>query len=219
MSPRLKLLIIFPIFSFKSKKSAIFAEHKGSHQPNSGNKPMILTDSMLDAAFKFRMTEPWNKLKESDIFAVKLSDDTIVYCSIMGNGGLHHALGIYIGSEGFSTYLNSLYSGGMNQAELWSISTEFDCINCDFMQAKEIEEQVKKAIRNYAERNDIKIPRKNGWIDFTRHSPYKVQWNITDPHDAFVAEETLRAATFFVNEFQEKSFSDVNLAPWASVPR
>ena len=168
---------------------------------------------MLDAAFKFRMTEPWNKLKESDIFAVKLSDDTIVYCSIMGNGGLHHALGIYIGSEGFSTYLNSLYSGGMNQAELWSISTEFGCINCDFMQAKEIEEQVKKAIRNYAERNDIKIPRKNGWIDFTRHSPYKVQWNITDPHDAFVAEETLRAATFFVNEFQEKSFSDVNLDP------
>ena len=48
---------------------------------------MILTDSMLDAAFRFRETEAWKTLDDSNVFAVRLSDGQTVYCSIMGNGG------------------------------------------------------------------------------------------------------------------------------------
>lgn len=179
---------------------------------------MILTDSMLNAAFKFRETEAWKELTDSDIFAVKLSDGTTVYCSVMGNAGTHHSLGIYIGDEGFATFLYTLAADRMDTIDALSASIEFDCINCDFMQAKDIDDCVKKVIRDYAERNSIKIPRKSGWIDFTRFSPYKGQWNITDEHDAFVAKEALKAATFFAKEFKGKSYDDVYLDPMGKYP-
>ena len=51
---------------------------------------------MLDAAFGFRKTEAWKELNDANIFAVRLSNGKTVYCSIMGNGGEHHSLGIYI---------------------------------------------------------------------------------------------------------------------------
>ena len=79
------------------------------------------------------------------------------------------------------------------------LATLFDCINCDYMQAKDIDEDVKKAIRKYADNHGVKIPRKHGWIDFTRHKPYRGQWCIIDKNDAMIAEEALRAATFLAN--------------------
>lgn len=179
---------------------------------------MILTDSMLDAAFKFRETEPWAELADSDIFSAILSDGTQVYCSIMGHGGQHHALGIYIGSQGFSTFLRTLEADRMNIFDALGSSSEFDCINCDFMQAKDIRSEVKQVIRDYAERQSLKIPRKHGWIDFTRHSPYYGPWFITDEHDAFVAEEALRAATFFVQKFYDTSYAGVHLDPNGKYP-
>ena len=179
---------------------------------------MILTDAMLDAAFKFRDTEPWAELADSDVFSVILSDGTQVYCSIMGHGGQHHSLGIYIGSQGFSTFLMTLEGDKMNTFEVLCSSTEFDCINCDFMQAKGLHPEVKKTIRDYAERHSLKIPRKHGWIDFTRHSPYHGAWCITDEYDAFVAEETLRAATFFVQRFNETSYAGVHLDTEGNYP-
>lgn len=174
---------------------------------------MILTDTMLDAAFKFRFTEAWEILDDSNVFSVKLSDGTLIYCIVMGQGGSHYSLGIYIGEKGFSTYLKSLIANEYsNIASTLSLSSEFDCINCDFMQAKDIESDIKHTIRNFAERHNIKIPRKRGWIDFTRFVAFRGQSNIINEHDAYVAEEALKAATFFINELKSgKSFSDVHL--------
>lgn len=139
---------------------------------------MILTDSMLDAAFRFRETEAWKMLDDSNIFAVRLSNGQNVYCTIMGNGGEHYSLGIYIGEDGFSSYLRILNSDGSMINNLRYV-TKADCINCDFMQAKEIDNKVKKIIRQYAESHGISIPRKHGWVDFARVKPYKAQWFIT----------------------------------------
>ena len=172
---------------------------------------------MLDAAFGFRETEAWKELNDANIFAVRLSNGKTVYCSIMGNGGEHHSLGIYIGEEGFSSYLRILNSDGSMINNLRYV-TKADCINCDFMQAKEIDNKVKKIIRQYAESHGISIPRKHGWVDFTRVKPYKAQWCITDSNDAMIAEEALRAATFFVNEFKDKGYEEVGLDPNSNYP-
>lgn len=172
---------------------------------------MILTDSMLDAAFRFRETEAWKTLDDSNVFAVRLSDGQTVYCSIMGNGGEHHSLGIYIGDNGFSTYLRIFMDNDGSFMSNMHLATLFDCINCDYMQAKDIEEDVKKAIRKYADSHGVKIPRKHGWIDFTRHTPYRGQWCITDKNDAMIAEEALRAATFLANELAKKGYEEVGV--------
>ncbi len=178
---------------------------------------MILTDSMLYAAFRFRETEAWKMLDDSNIFAVRLSNGQNVYCTIMGNGGEHYSLGIYINEEGFSSYLRILNSDGSMINNLRYV-TKADCINCDFMQAKEIDNKVKKIIRQYAESHGISIPRKHGWVDFTRVKPYKAQWCITDSDDAMIAEEALRAATFLANELKDKGYEEVGLDPNSDYP-
>lgn len=178
---------------------------------------MILTDSMLDSAFRFRAAEPWSELTDSDIFAVCTSCGT-VYCSVMGNGGEHHSLGIYIGDRGFTTYLNTLLLNEKSPLEAMLGAITFDCINCDFMQAKDIDDEVKKVIRQYVGRHGIKIPRKFGWIDFTRFTPYRGQWCITNEDDAKIAEEALRAATFFADNFHGKNYDAVRLDSLGEYP-
>ena len=173
---------------------------------------------MLDAAFRFRETEAWKKLDDSNVFAVRLSDGQTVYCSIMGNGGEHHSLGIYIGENGFSTYLRIFMDNDGSFMSNMHLATLFDCINCDYMQAKDIEEDVKKAIRKYADSHGVKIPRKHGWIDFTRHTPYRGQWCITDKNDAMIAEEALRAATFLANELAKKGYEEVGFDAYHDYP-
>lgn len=178
---------------------------------------MILTDSMLDAAFRFRETEAWKILYDSNIFAVRLSNGQDAYCSVMGKGGEHYSLGIYIGEEGFSSYLRMLNSDGSMLNNLRNM-TKADGINCDFMQAKDINNKVKKAIRKYAESHGISIPRKHGWVDFTRFKPYKAQWCITDSDDAMIAEEALRAATFFINKIKDTGYEEMELDPEDDYP-
>ena len=172
---------------------------------------MILTDSMLAAAFRFRATEPWSDLCDSDVFAVRLSTGEIGYCSIMGHEGQHHALGLYIGEKGFSTYLKtlSMSSQDIDPFKMHEIATSFDCINCDFMNADGIIPETKKVVKAYAASNNIKVPRPYGWPDFTRFNPYKMQWHITNKEDGLAITEALQAATYMVGLLKEKSMKDI----------
>lgn len=68
----------------------------------------ILTDDMLQAAFALRKQEPWNVLGDYNVFAVKLSCGETGYCSVMGEAGIMHGLGLYVGRKQFSSFLRSL---------------------------------------------------------------------------------------------------------------
>lgn len=62
---------------------------------------MILTDEMLAVAFRYRSTNLWELLSDSDVFAFRLSDGETGYCSVMGFGGEHFALVFYRGKRAF----------------------------------------------------------------------------------------------------------------------
>ena len=68
----------------------------------------MLQDNLIGAALRFRDTELWKRLRESQLFVVKLPDGEMVYCAVMGNKGEYLALGMYKGAEGLSSYFNSL---------------------------------------------------------------------------------------------------------------
>ena len=59
---------------------------------------------LLDLGYRFRNTKLWKTIYEDELFAVQLRNRQIGYCSLMGRNGEHMALGLYIGSAGFSTY-------------------------------------------------------------------------------------------------------------------
>ena len=158
---------------------------------------MVLNDDMLDAAFRYRKAEVWKQIYSDDIFAVKLSNGEIGYCSVMGNNGEHFALGLYLGDEGLKTFVCSLGGEGLSRIELLEHSLMFDCITCDFMNAKDIRPEVKSVIKDYAARKGVKIQRPHGWPDFTRHQPFFAPWCITDAGEGQLMVEALDAAIAF----------------------
>ncbi len=155
---------------------------------------MILNEEMLDAAFMFRKAKPWQHIGSEDVFAVKLSNGEIGYCSIMGQGGEHFALGLYVGAKGFATLYKTISLGSSQPEEIFQEHLTFDCINCDFMNAADVLPDVKAVIKEYAASKGMKIPRPHGWPDFTRHRPYHEPWQITDETDAKLITEALDAA-------------------------
>lgn len=168
---------------------------------------MILTDDMLAVAFQYRDTELWKILADSDVFAFRLSDGETGYCCVMGNGGEHLALGFYRGRKGFSSYLKSLMMDDMHLSSLerFEMVATLDCINCDFMQAADMDAAAKKLICSYAEAHGMKIPRFKGWPDFTRHQPLKMPAGLTCEQDARDIVEALRAAVAVAGELKHRT--------------
>lgn len=168
---------------------------------------MILTDDMLAVAFQYREMELWNSLADNDIFAFRLSDGEVGYCCVMGYGGEHFALGFYRGQKGFNSYLKTIRMNSMelSQLDMYDMITTMDYINCDFMQAADMDAKVKKVIRRYAETHGLKINRFNGWPDYTRHLPGKFADGIVRAKDASDIVEAMRAAIAVAEALKEYS--------------
>lgn len=170
---------------------------------------MIITDELLDAAFRLRSAELWDYLLDSDIFAVQLPDGQKAYCCVMGYNGEHFSLGVYEGDKRFSTYLKTISTDDTDHFETMQSAAEFDCINCDFMQAADLSDKTKAVVRDYAKRHGISIPRKHGWPDITRFSPGKSPWQLTSEHDVQVATVAMNAACYIAEILKDKYPEDI----------
>lgn len=84
-------------------------------------------------AQEFYKTKLWELLSDSDIFAVELEDGRIVYCCVMGNVGKHIGIGIYIGTRGFRTYLDTItLDVSKDQKLAFERIANFNCIQLAF---------------------------------------------------------------------------------------
>lgn len=167
-----------------------------------------MKEKLIELAFRFRGQKLWLVLADNDIFAVKLSDGQIAYCSVMGNGGQHYGLGVYIGN-GWNTYLNY---AGMNDApsELemrHMMCTRLDCINCDFSPAYMVEEsEQKQETMNYAKEHVIADMPGVGIPDFVRYEPYACPGPIREEKDEDVMEEVLTAVIWLGGQVMKQSY-------------
>lgn len=166
-----------------------------------------IPEEILPLAFQFREVELWNELMDSDVYAVQLSDKTIAYCCVMGHSGQHYALGIYFGTEGFRTYLDTINSGNtdLSHMEVFEVSVAFDCINIDFMPAEMMDSKIKRETSAWARGHGFKIHRGNGYPDPTRFYPGKIQWKVTDPKDLSRVCEVLSASIDLKKKLQPTS--------------
>ncbi len=178
----------------------------------------ILSEEMLQAAFDFRAAEPWKELTDSDVFALQLSSGDIAYIIIMGNASEHYALGLYVGALEFRSYLLSLVMNDMEPDAIQEAVMTFNCVNCDFMAAADMDKADKERIRAFANAHSLKIPRQHGWPDFTRHTPYRMQWGITDERDAQNITEALRAALYMGRLKAGKTPESIGFDPMGRYP-
>ena len=200
------------------RRTASLMPHQHTNPPTNPPTMSILTDEMLQAAFDFRAAEPWKALTDSDVFALQLTSGDIAYIVVMGNASEHYALGLYVGALEFRSYLLSLVMNDMETDDIQEAAMTFNCVNCDFMAAADMKKADKERIRAFATAHSLKIPRQHGWPDFTRHTPYHMQWGITDERDARNITEALRAAIYMGRLVAGKTPESIGLDPTGSYP-
>lgn len=126
-------------------------------------------EDIIALALQFRAEKLWETLDDSMIFGVRLPDGQIGYCCIMGRGGEHYALGLYIGVSGFTTYINSV--NRQLGSDAFEIFQTYDCLNCDYENASDsnLTSAQKKLIRTVAGERHIKMCRPKGYPEFVRY--------------------------------------------------
>jgi hypothetical protein len=137
--------------------------------------------ALYQAAEEFKQAKPWQWLWDADLICVKNPENGMVgYCSVMGGGGEHYALGVYLGDAG-------LYRFDVLMREEGSIpSNEIihmqDCIMCSFNDREFVQKEDMKIIKELG----LKFRGRNNWPVFRRFEPGYYPWYITNEECRFL---------------------------------
>ena len=156
-----------------------------------------MTERLIELAFALQKAAPWEHLADNDIFAVRLRSGQVGYCSVMGNAGSHYALGLYVGPNGWNTYLNIATMAQVedDRDEMIQIMRQLDCINCDFEHPSNMAAGAsKEAVFAYAKKNFMSVSGGVRLPDFIRHSPLMFPTPDVNGRDAEDMEDALEVA-------------------------
>ena len=57
-------------------------------------------ERLYELAFQYKKTKLWEKISDSHIFAIRLSDKQMGYIAVTGANGEFHGISLYIGDQG-----------------------------------------------------------------------------------------------------------------------
>jgi len=127
--------------------------------------------SLYDAAMAFRKIEPWEWMKETDIFGVQNPQTgEIGYCCIMGELGEVLAIAVYLGTEGLEGYLK-IRRGQIQHDDPDSLFIQ-NCLMLSFENRKLVQEDDREIINELG----LKFRGKNAWPVFRRYEPGYFPW-------------------------------------------
>lgn len=158
--------------------------------------PVPVPDELFDAAIRFKKAKLWNKLFDTELFAVKLSNGENGYCSVMGRLGEYFSLALYVGDSGLLSYYH-INSPATNSAEeRFERMISQDCLQACFDNKDELCLADLNAAQDYAERSGVNFRGAHSYPFFQRMKPYCVPWHITDESEYGLLKEALDAALF-----------------------
>ena len=120
---------------------------------------------------------------ESELFAVALPDGEIGYCSVMGFGGEHLALALYVGNKGLDSFRLLQKAGEMHPLKAYESMLSQDCLQCSFEGKDTLSPQELSAVRDYTSRNRISIRGANAFPQFMRFLPATHPWPVSEQAD------------------------------------
>jgi hypothetical protein len=127
--------------------------------------------SLYDAAIAFRKIEPWEWMKETDIFGVQdPQTGEVGYCCIMGELGEVLAIAVYLGTVGLEGYLN-IRRGQIQYDDPDSLFIQ-NCLMLSFENRKLVQEDDREIINELG----LKFRGKNAWPVFRRYEPGYFPW-------------------------------------------
>ena len=152
------------------------------------------SDRLYDIAFQFKKTKLWNKLYDSQLFAVKHSDGTVGYCCVMGMMGEHLALAVYPGDEGLGSYrLLGRDRSELSDFEVRELAMAQNCLMCSFENKDELRPRELAEARQYCKAHQITVSGKNAYPQFQRFRPHYFPWYVDDEADQTRLWEALEA--------------------------
>ena len=149
-------------------------------------------DALLEASFRFSGDKLWKKIRESENFAVKLSNGEIGYCCVMGSSGECIALTLYIGDEGLRSLDAVMRCNDADNPFVMLI--EQNCLQAGLDNKSDLPEEVALPVRKYAKEHGINLRGRKTYPNFLKFQSYYTPNFITDEGDFLYLLEALNAA-------------------------
>lgn len=175
----------------------------------------MATERMYELAFAYRGAKLWQQVYDNELFAVRLSDGAIGYCSVMGELGEHVALGVYIGDSGYQSYRLLMTAGGgpMDDIARGVILTSQDCLQCSFEYRDMLSDEELAEVRQYAKAHEKTLRGKNAFPLFTKYRPGRYPWGFDSELDEQRICEALSAAIELKKLLRRYAKEDIGLYP------
>ena len=162
---------------------------------------------LYDLAYQFRNAKIWTKLRENEVFAVD-SPEGILYCHVMGRGGEHRALSVYIGEEAFASSFWRFF--GDPPASLADILVQ-DCIQCSIEKKDQLTEEELESLREYCDGTGT--PFRSPFPQFSRYYPHCVPWILEKDSDREALCAALEVVALMSATILEKGKDALMLCP------
>lgn len=133
------------------------------------------------AATVFKQEQPWKWLYDADIICVENpKDKTMAYCSVMGKGGEHFALGAYLGTDGLAGFCDLMKNSNNIP---WHQALHYqNCLMCSFEDRDLLSVEDRKQIKELG----LSFRGRNAWPMFRRFEPGFNPWYINDDECVFL---------------------------------
>lgn len=170
----------------------------------------MTTDKLYQLAFEYKKSKLWNKLSDSQIFAVKHSDGTKGYCCVMGKSGKYNALAIYDDITSIPSYYQNKDEENTAALEIEDVTRQ-SCVCLVFSNKAELSQNDLKNVSEYCQKNNIQPRGKNAYPEFKNLKPYSFPWYLDTPKDQTRLLEGIEAALEVSNKLKRKKPHDLKL--------
>lgn len=166
----------------------------------------MISDRLFALAFDYKKTKLWKSLWDTEIFALKMSDGTIGYVSIMGAGGSHQAVGLYLGDDGINNLRTMADTNDLLESPFKSQENILrqECLQCVFENKDELTEKELTETRNYTRTHGIRLSGKKAFPQFIKYPPYRTPCYLQSAQDQEYLCEALAASIALAGILKEK---------------
>lgn len=165
-----------------------------------------LYDEVLHLAFRLRELEPWEDLDDSDVYAVKMQDDSVMYIATMGNGGGMKDVQFYDGADSFLHYLSFLKGEEMLHFEIMDSHYWANYISILFLDAmyEATDPELYPRLKLWADSHNETINPDCGYPILQRYRPHRfVSVMLNDEQGLIRLKEALEAVLWLSQQLLE----------------
>jgi hypothetical protein len=138
---------------------------------------------LYTAAVAFRDAAPWQWMWDGDVFGVQDAESgEIGYCCVMGRGGEHYALGVYLGSEGLEILWDMRREAHKEIEDPIEIIATQLCLMASFEDRNQLRQRDLDLIKTLG----LKFRGRNQWPLFRSYRPGYEPWYLTAEEARFL---------------------------------